>query len=269
LQPHKSEYWLFPKIADWQVFVAQVALICQLILSAIQEVSQPEKAEFRTYLFSVDEKTGIQALERLEQTAPASQGGGTRKEFEYTRHGTTTLIAALNVGTGQVQNYVLSPTRTEHDYHQFIEQTAQPILDTEPEARIVFLADQLNTHLSESLVLWAAMVNQIDNDLGIKGKEGILHNQQTRRVFLENEAHRIRFVFTPKHCSWLNPIENWFAKLQRHVITNGNFNSITALNLKIEKYISFYNKTLVKPLKWKFKGFIKAQMLANFKPSST
>jgi transposase len=248
-----------------------VALVCQLILSAIKEASDTnnvEKRDFSTFLLSIDEKTGIQALERLEQIAPLSKGKHTRREFEYTRHGTTTLIAALNVGTGRLQNYLLNPTRTELDYYQFIEQTAQQILDKEPKAHIIFLADQLNTHLSESLVLWAAKVNNIDTDLGVKGKNGVLKSMKTRMAFLENQKHQIRFTFTPKHCSWLNPIENWFAKLQKHVITNGNFVSIEDLNLKIEKYIAFYNKTLIKPLNWKFKGFIKAQMLSNFKPSN-
>jgi transposase len=245
-----------------------VALVCQLILSAIKEAADTEKREFPTFLLSIDEKTGVQALERLEQIAPLSKGKHTRREFEYTRHGTTTLIAALNVGTGQLQNYLLNPTRTELDYYQFIDQTAQQILDKEPKAHIIFLADQLNTHLSESLVVWAAKVNNMDTELGIKGKNGILKSMKTRMAFLENQKHPIRFTFTPKHCSWLNPIENWFAKLQKHVITNGNFTSREDLNLKIEKYIVFYNNTLIKPLKWKFKGFIKAQMLHNFKLSN-
>jgi transposase len=245
-----------------------VAFVCQLILSAIKEASDTEKPEFSTFLLSIDEKTGIQALGRLEQIAPLSKGNHTRREFEYTRHGTTTLIAALNVGTGKLQNYLLNPTRTELDYYQFIEQTTQQILDKEPKAHIIFLADQLNTHLSESLVLWSAKVNNIGIELGLKGKQGILKNMATRMEFLENQQHQVRFTFTPKHCSWLNPIENWFAKLQKHVITNGNFTSIEDLNLKIEKYIFFYNMTFIKPLKWKFKGFLKNHILSNFKPSN-
>jgi transposase len=237
-------------------------------LSSIKEAKGTESLEFKTFLISIDEKTGIQALERLEQVAPLSKGRHTRREFEYKRHGTTTLIAALNVGTGHLQNYLLSPTRTEVDYHNFIEQTTQSILAKEPNAHIIFLSDQLNTHLSESLVVWSAQINNIDTDLGIKGRKGLLKNLQTRMTFLENDKHRIRFVFTPKHCSWLNPIENWFAKLQRHVITNGNFTSIEDLNLKIENYITFFNKCLVKPMKWKFNGFIKVEKLLNFKPSN-
>jgi len=129
--------------------------------------------------------------------------------------------------------------------------------------KIIILSDQLNTHQSETLVNWIAEAQGYDQDMGIKGEYGILKNMESRKAFLQNEDHRIQFVFTPKHCSWLNPIENWFAKLQRHVITNGNFSSVNELIGKIESYITFYNNCLAKPLKWKFKGFDKARKLAN------
>ena len=92
---------------------------------------------------------------------------------------------------------------------------------------------------------------------------------KTRQAFLEDETHSIRFVYTPKHCSWLNPIENWFAKLQKHTIKNGNFSSVKELEGKIEQYIEYYNKCLTKPLNWKFKGFSKDKPLVNFKVSRT
>ena len=209
-----------------------------------------------THVISIDEKTSIQALERLSGRAPKSQGLHLRKEFEYIRHGTTTLIGAINVENGKLIRSHLGPTRDETDYADFTKQVvwSLPELDN-----IVILADQLNTHLSESLVRWIAEEQGYDQqDLGIKGQSGILKNQKTRRAFLENPDHRIRLLFTPKHCSWLNPIENWFAKLQRHVITNGNFSSVNELENKIQAYIAFYNNCLAKPLKWKFKGFSRA-----------
>jgi hypothetical protein len=234
--------------------VLRVSLICQLILESVQQLNS------RRHLISVDEKTSIQALERVVAVAPDSKGRYQRKEFEYTRNGTTCLMAAVDVGAGNIVHQRLNPTRTEDDFAEFIKQTTGkfPVED-----EVVILADQLNTHLSESLVRWVAEQVAFEGELGKKGMSGILKNLESRMKFLENTEHRIRFVFTPKHCSWLNPIENWFAKLQRHVITNGNFSSVNELIDKIEAYIVYYNKCLVKPLKWKFKGFAKAQELKN------
>ena len=248
---------MFPKIPNWDEFVIRVALICQLIIEAVND-TKPNR-----YLISVDEKTGIQALSRIEKIAPASVGGHIRKEFEYTRNGTTTLIAGLNVGKGNICNYLLNETRKEEDFFNFIKATASPLLAEREDIEVVFLADQLNTHLSESLVIWIAFICGVTESLGKKGFYGILKNQQTRRQFLENPKHKVRFVFTPKHCSWLNPIENWFAKLQKHVITNGNFSSVEVLKTKIKNYIFFYNTFLVKPIKWKFRGFYKAKIMDN------
>jgi transposase len=254
LQPHKNEYWLFPKIDNWNAFVLRVALICQLILESVQRL-HPHR-----HLISVDEKTGIQALSRLEAVAPDSGGCRKRREFEYKRNGTTCLMAAIDVGRGVIVHQRLNPTRKEEDFAEFILQAAKKFPDKD---EVIFMADQLNTHLSESLVIWVAGQVGFTGELGKKDTRGILKNQESRKDFLENPQHRIRFVFTPKHCSWLNPIENWFAKLQRHVISNGNFASVEELVTKIEAYIVYYNKCLIKPLKWKFKGFIKAQQLKN------
>jgi len=236
-------------------------LICQLILGAIEE-RHPKR-----HVLSVDEKTGIQALERLEGKAPESKGGHRRKEFEYTRHGTTCLIAAFDVAKGNIASQRIHPTRTEADFTEFIENTV-PIFPDEDE--IVFLADQLNTHMSESLVKYIAEIENFEGDLGEKGKRGILKNMPSRAAFLETDTHRVRFVYTPKHCSWLNPVENWFAKLYRHIIKNGNFSpDRSGLEVKIKDYIDFYNRCLIKPLNWKFEGFFKNKPLHNFKVSKT
>jgi hypothetical protein len=185
-----------------------------------------------------------------------------RREYEYERHGTTTLIAATNVSNGELMNAHLQPTRDEQDFGDFIKETVGMLPEMD---KIVILSDQLNTHLSETLVRFIAEEGGYSQEnLGVKGKSGILKNMQTRKEFLECEYHRVRLIFTPKHCSWLNPIENWFAKLQRHVIKNGNFLSVKELEDKIKSYIAFYNDQLAKPLKWKFNGFNKAKKLFNF-----
>lgn len=243
---------MFPKIDNWPAFVARVSLICQLIISSISGINK------RKHLISVDEKSGIQAIYRKE--LPMKKGQLKRKEYEYKRNGTTTLIAAQDVRTGKLIHGHLGPTRNEEDFLKFCQQVSKLFSKSD---KVIFLADQLNTHQSASLVEWIAEEIKYKTDLGKKGERGILKSMKTRMLFLEEKNHRIRFVYTPKHCSWLNPIENWFGKLQRHVITGGVFSSIEELESKIRDYISYYNRCLLKPLKWKFKGFIKNRPLEN------
>lgn len=206
------------------------------------------------HVISVDEKTGIQALKRIHEDQPMKPGKCRRVEYEYERNGTVCLMAAVDVAKGNIPNYALNETRTEEDFLAFIKET---VAEYPQHHEVIFMADHLNTHLSVSLVEWIAKEVKFEKDLGKKGVKGILKNMKTRKQFLENQQHRIRFVYTPKHCSWLNPIENWFAKLQRHVIKHGDFSSVEDVSSKISTYIYFYNDYLAKPLKWKFKGFSK------------
>jgi len=243
---------MFPKITDWGQFVIRVSLICQLIISSI-------RGDYKNrHLVSVDEKTGIQALERKE--VPMKAGEDKKQEYEYKRNGTTTLIAAQNVSNGKMVKIHLGQTRNECDFLEFCKQTVA-LFPKEDE--VIFLTDQLNTHKSASLVEWIASEIDFKEDLGKKDRKGILKSMPTRMAFLETQEHRIRFVYTPKHCSWLNPIENWFSKLQRHVITGGVFPSVQDLESKIRSYVEYYNQCMLKPLKWKFKGFTKDKVLKN------
>ena len=249
MKPHRDEYWLFPTITDWPAFVATVNVICATIKEAIAPAvaGQP-----RWRLISCDEKTGIQALERLQQRMPAEKGGHLRQEFEYTRHGTLNLIAGIDVATGRLLHHASGPTRNEQDYWVFIEQQVSKL---EPDEQVIFLMDQLNTHKSASLVRWVAGQIGFTGSLGIKGKVGILKNQKTRMAFLEQTDHAIRFLFTPKHCSWLNPIENWLARLARSALKNLSVDSLAELERAINAYIEYYNDYLARPFNWKFDGF--------------
>lgn len=136
-----------------------------------------------------------------------------RREFEYERHGTQCLIANLEVATGQVIAPSIGSTRTSADFLAHIQQTVA----TDPTAEWIFITEQLNTHQSESLVQWVALVCGLEADLGIKGEFGILKSMATRAEFLQGSTHRIRFVYTPKHTSWLNQVELWFSILVRRL----------------------------------------------------
>lgn len=218
--------------------------MCELYAQA------PELHESGVYVVSTDEKTGIQALERAAPTLPMQPGQVELREFEYERHGTQCLIANLEIATGRIIAPSISQTRTEADFVGHIQQTVA----TDPTGEWIFVADQLNTHKSESLVKWVAQVCHIDLELGIKGESGILQSMATRATFLQDPTHRIRFVYTPKHTSWLNQIELWFSILVRRLLKRGNFTSVDDLKQRILSFITYFNQTMAKPFKWTYKG---------------
>jgi transposase len=158
LQPHRRKMWLNTKEKDPKVFQEQVETVCRTYAEA-GKLSE----ERGTHTISNDEMTGVQALERTAPTQPMEPGQVAREEFEYERHGTTTMIANLDVVTGEV-TATLGPTRTEEDYQNHIEKTIQ----TDPTGEWIFVVDQLNIHLSASLVILVAMLCGITEDLGKK-----------------------------------------------------------------------------------------------------
>jgi transposase len=199
---------------------------------------------------STDEMTGIQALERIAPTKPMQPGRPELREFEYARHGTQCLIGNFEVATGHVICPTVQPTRTEKDFAEHIGRTVA----TDPEAGWIFVSDNLTTHGSESLVRFVAQRCGIEEDLGKKGKRGVLKSVATRKAFLKDLSHRIRFLYVPKHTSWLNQIEIWFSILVRRVIKRGNFTSTKDLRDKILAFIDYFNRTMAKPFKWTFTG---------------
>jgi len=201
------------------------------------------------HVISTDEMTGIQALERAAPTKPMRPGCPERREHEYIRHGTLSLIANFNVATGAVLAPSLGPTRTETDFAAHIAQT----LATDPDASWLFITDNLNTHQSEALVRLVADRCGLIEDLGVKGEAGLLQSMTTRAAFLGDPAHRLQFRSLPKHTAWLNQIELWFSILVRRVLTRGNFASLTALEQRIRDFIAYFNQT-ARPFKWTHRG---------------
>ena len=246
-----NQCWLNPNIEDFTEFQESVKEICELYKST-QELSNEN-----TIVYSTDEKMGIQAKEHANPKQIVKKGQLERIDPEYIRHGTTGLIASRNVATGEIVNPLVQPTRKEGDFVAHI----VGVFSLNSKSNHIFVSDNLNTHMSESLVKFVADIEGIDrSDLGIKGKSGILKSMVSRARFLSDRNHQVAFVYTPKHCSWLNQIECWFSILTRRFLNKrASFITIEMLEQKIRSFIDFYNKHLKKPFKWNFDGkFLKA-----------
>lgn len=201
------------------------------------------------HIVSTDEITGVQALERIAPSQPMRPGRPRRDEFEYKRHGTLSPIVNFDIVSGQILAPSIGPRRTEADFTAHIAQTVA----SDPDAVWLFVTDQLNTHQSESLVELVADLCGISTDLGVKGESGILQSMSSRAAFLSDPAHRISFVYVPKHTSWLNQIEIWFSILVRRLLKRGSFSSVEDLRTRILAFINYYNQT-AKPFRWTYTG---------------
>src|SRR3954464_12744686 len=224
LQPHKSRYWLNTTEKDPERFEEQVKAVCDTYLAAPQR----ERAE-GTHTVCVDEMTGLQALERIAPAKAMIAGKCQLIEFEYERHGTLCLIGNFVVTTGELLGPTIGATRTEADFAAHIERTVA----ADPEGSWIFVVDNLNIHCSESLVGLVAEACEVPTDLGKKGVRGVLKSGGSRQGFLSEPGHRIRFVYLPKHSSWLNQIEVVFGVIARKVIRRGSFTSVEDLRAKL------------------------------------
>lgn len=229
---------------DVELFQLPARRICDLY----------NKADFLAkqgiHLISTDECSGIQAVERMVPTLPARPGKIECVESDYIRHGTCCLMGNFEIATGQLLSPSIGPTRTEVDFVNHVRNTVA----TDPTGSWIFILDGLNTHKSEGLVRWIADVCLFSGEIGIKGKSGILKSMETRVTFLQDPTHRIRFVYTPKHCSWLNQIELWFGRLRRKLLKRGNFASLDNLTTQLIAFIDQYNRVYAHPYRWTWAG---------------
>ena len=243
LKPHQSRYWLHPPPDD--ELAAKVTDICEVYEQAIARAEQGEVT------ISLDEMTGIQALERAMPNLPMKPGRPEKAEFEYIRHGTQSLIASFNVATGRIDRASVGDTRTEADLEAHL---SALIAQNAQATKIHLVMDCLNTHQSEAVVRLVADLEAEPIELGQKGKSGILQSMVTRTAFLRNPDHRLVVHFTPKHCSWLNQIEIWFSILMRKLLRRVSFTSQADLKNKILDFIEYFNRTMAKPFKWTYTG---------------
>lgn len=204
LKPHRLERYMRSTDPD---FEAKAADVIGLYLHPPQHAA----------VFCLDEKTAIQALDRVDPVLPLSPGRAERHGFEYKRHGTLSLFAALDTRTGDV----LGQTAARHTSDEFLT-FLQDVIATQPAGReIHFILDNLSTHKTPRV-----------------------------RRFVAQHPH-VHLHFTPTYSSWLNQIELWFAKIERDLLARGIFTSVTDLKRKIMKYIRHYNTTAT-PVRWSY-----------------
>src|SRR5882762_1621745 len=204
LKPHRLERYLASDDPD---FEAKAADIIGLYLHPPQHAA----------VFCVDEKTAIQALDRLDPVLPLSPGRAERHGFEYYRHGTLSLYAALDVKTGKVEGKK-AKRHTSAEFLAFLEGLVKR-------------------------TAWARQIHVVLDNLSA-------HKTKDVERFLR-EHPRVRFHFTPTYSSWLNQVELWFAKIQRDVIARGVFTSVADLGKKLRKYIRAYSNS-AKPFRWTY-----------------
>ena len=205
LQPHRVERYMASNDPD---FEAKAADIIGLYIKPPQHAA----------VFCVDEKTAIQALDRLDPVLPLSPGRAERHGFEYYRHGTLSLYAALNTKTGEV----MGKTAARHTSAEFVAFLSDLVASQPRRREIHVIVDNLSAHKTPRV-----------------------------RAFLAHHP-RVHMHYTPTYTSWLNQIELWFAKIERDVIVRGIFTSVSDLRRKLMRYIRHYN-TAPKPIKWMYR----------------
>ena len=232
LKPHRVKEWMNRK--DDPEFEPRAQKVKDVLVQAQRDPS-PEKVTV-----SFDEKTGMQAKERIAAAQPMRPGQLARLEFEYARHGTSVLFTAMLIHSGEVmartranRTNPVTAAVTSELFAQLLERGYK---------KINVVLDQLNTHWSVDLVKVVARFCGLPEPADTAVETGPL-----RRAWLEDPDKAVVFHFTPKHASWLNPVEIWFSVLARKVLRRGSFRSTTDLEAKVHRFVEYFNHKLARP----------------------
>lgn len=260
LQPHRCKYWCFTTEKDHAQFQLQAEQICSIYLNA-----QAALNDHNTHTVCIDEMTSLAANERRTHMKLAIPGDVAKVECQYIRHGTLSLTGSWDVVLGQMIHTTINATRNDADFAKHIYDT----VNTDPSANWIIVADNLNTHYGEAVVRTVAELLEIDQEtLGDKKRRcGVVGSMASRREFLCDPSHRIRFAYIPKHSSWLNQIEVIFGIIARRLIRSGSFTSQQDLKQKLIDFVDYYNRTFAKPLNWTYTGR-PTQKLSDDRPRS-
>jgi DDE superfamily endonuclease len=235
LKPHKSVYWLNSHAPD---FAAIAQEVCRLYVRA------PALHRQGHLLLCTDEKSGMQVLQRLHPTRPARPGHPERRERDYVRHGTRALIASFAVPTGEVV-WDLGPTRTNDDFAAHLLHGLRHFAGWR---QITWVVDNLNTHYSLQACEILAAVN------GRPFWPPALRTGAQRRAFLSDAGYPFRFVYLPRHGSWLNQVELFFSVLARRFLKRGDFSSAAAFEARLRMFLDDYNARQAHPYRWTYTG---------------
>jgi transposase len=256
LQPHRAQMWL-NRPEDPQ-YDERANAVTQLIGEATQPVAaapsmpsgaaQSSRNELDHALVSFDEKSAMQALERTVADRPMRPGMPAKLEYEYRRHGTLTLLGLMHVNTGRMNGFCL-PERTNENTSMTL-RVLLGLLLMQGYKRVTVLADQLNTHMSMEVVRSVAELCGLPVP-----DESELDTRHKRRDWLECKEHRITFQFTPRHASWLNPIEKWFSVLGRRLLRRGSFRSLEELAKRVGEFIEYHNLHHARPYRLRRRSY--------------
>lgn len=235
LKPHRIRYWL--KITDPE-FEPRMRDVTSTYLRA------QEWATEGTPVFCVDEKTSMQALQRMTPDIGAKPGKPPRRDHRYFRRGSTTFLGALHVATGKVWGYFV-PERPATVFAEFIRRLC---LSTPKAPKIHIVMDQVSTHWHLEVCRIVALMSGIEFD------PRTLTRGAQRKAFLADPAKRVVVHFTPVRASWLDQIEIWFSMLGRKVLNRGSFASLSDLQARVFEFVDHYNRHMARPFRWTYTG---------------